>query len=251
MNNRKRLVIGNWKMNLGIKDAVALAQQIADGIQDNNDTEVMVCPPMTHLSMVSQVTQNSNLELGAQNTFFEYEGAFTGEVSTPMLTEVGVTGVIVGHSERRTHFNETDEIIQKKVDALIEQGVDCIVCCGEPENVRESVGQKDYVLAQLKSALANVSVRDIDSEVVIAYEPIWAIGTGKTATPEQAQEMHGYIRELLEVKYGDAANDVRIIYGGSCNPSNAKALFDQPDIDGGLIGSASLKADSFLEIVNA
>ncbi len=251
MSNRKRTVIGNWKMNLGIAESVALAQQIADGIKDNNEVEVMVCPPMTHLSMVSQVTSDSNLELGAQNTFFEYEGAFTGEVSTPMLTELGVTGVIVGHSERRAIFGDTDEIVKKKVDALIEQGVDCILCCGEPLEVREAGGHKEYVLAQLKSALADVNVRDVDAELIIAYEPIWAIGTGKTASPEQAQEMHGYIRELLAVKYGDASNDVRILYGGSCNPSNAKSLFDQPDIDGGLIGSASLKADSFLQIINA
>ncbi len=238
-------------MNLSIADSVKLAQSIADGIQDNDQVEVMVCPPMTHLSMVAQVTQNSNLELGAQNTFFEYEGAFTGEVSTPMLTEIGVTGVIVGHSERRTIMGETDQIVKKKVDALIEQGVDCILCCGEPLDVREAGNHKQYVLDQLKSALADVEVRDVDAELIIAYEPIWAIGTGKTATPEQAQEMHGYIRELLQVKYGEAANGVRILYGGSCNPSNAKELFDQPDIDGGLIGTASLKADSFLAIINA
>ncbi len=251
MNTRKRTVIGNWKMNLSIANSVKLAQQIADGIKDNDTVEVMVCPPMTHLSAIAEVTKNSNLELGAQNTFFEYEGAYTGEVSTPMLTELGVSGVIVGHSERRTLFSETDEIIKKKVDALIEQGVDCILCCGEPLKIREAGTHKDYVLEQLKSALADVQVRDVDSELIIAYEPIWAIGTGKTATPEQAQEMHGYIRELLQVKYGEAAEGVRILYGGSCKPDNAKSLFDQPDIDGGLIGSASLEADSFLQIINA
>ncbi len=248
---RKRIVIGNWKMNLSITEAVKLAQEISDGIQDNDQVEVMVCPPMTHLSMVAQVTQEGPLELGAQNTFFVHEGAFTGEVSTPMLTELGVKGVIIGHSERRQHLHESDEMIQKKVDALVEQGVDCILCCGEPEHVREKGGQKEYVLDQLRSALENVSVEDAQNEIIIAYEPIWAIGTGKTATPEQAQEMHGYIRELLQVKYGHTSQSMRIIYGGSCNPSNAKTLFDQPDIDGGLIGSASLSADSFLQIVNA
>ncbi len=251
MNTRKRTVIGNWKMNLGIAESVVLAQQIADGIKDTTDVEVMVCPPLTHLAMVSQVTKESTLELGAQNTFFEYEGAYTGEVSTPMLTELGVTGVIVGHSERRALFGESDEIVKKKVDALIEQGVDCILCCGEPLEVREAGKHKEYVQAQLQSALTDVEVRDVDSELIIAYEPIWAIGTGKTATPEQAQDMHSHIRELLQVKYGEAANNVRILYGGSCNPSNAKELFAQKDIDGGLIGSASLKADSFLQIIHS
>ncbi len=248
---RKRIVIGNWKMNLGIAESVKLAQQISDGLADVTEVEAMVCPPLTHLSMVAQVTQEGPLELGSQNTYFENEGPFTGEVSTPMLTELGVKGVIVGHSERRMHFHESDEIIRKKVDALVEQGVDVILCCGEPLEVREAGGQKDYVLAQLKSALENVNVEDASNEIIIAYEPIWAIGTGKTATPEQAQEMHGYIRELLQVKYGNASESIRIIYGGSCNPTNASELFAQPDIDGGLIGSASLQADSFLQIVNA
>ncbi len=249
--NRKRIVIGNWKMNLGIAESVKLAQKINDGIQGIDDVEVMVCPPLTHLSAVSEVTTQGSLELGSQNTYFENEGAFTGEVSTPMLTELGVKGVIVGHSERRMHFAESDEIIQKKVDALVEQGVDCILCCGEPLEVRESGDQKDYVLSQLRSALENVRTEDAKNEIIIAYEPIWAIGTGQTATPDQAQEMHGYIRELLQVKYGEASQSMRIIYGGSCNPTNAKELFAQPDIDGGLIGSASLQADSFLQIVKA
>ncbi len=251
MSTRKRLVIGNWKMNLGLNASYDLAQEIAQGIEGNEDCEVMVCPPATHLSTVSQVTHNSSLELGAQNTFYENEGPYTGEVSTPMLVDLGVKAVIVGHSERRVLFNEDFEAIQKKVDALMEQGLTTILCCGEPMEVRQAGKHKEFVEEQLRSALKNVSAEGASTKLVIAYEPIWAIGTGETATPEQAQEIHQHIRTLMEVKYGEVSEQLRIIYGGSCKPSNAQELFAQGDIDGGLIGSASLDATSFLQIVKA
>lgn len=238
-------------MNLTKDGAYELAKSIGDGIQGNENCEVMVCPPAVHLSTVSQVTHNSDLELGAQNTFYENEGPYTGEVSSPMLVDLGVTAVIVGHSERRAILGEDFGVIQKKVNALMEQGLTTILCCGEPMEVRNAGKQNAFVEEQLRSALENVDAEGAETKLVIAYEPIWAIGTGQTASAAQAQEMHQHIRTLMEVKYGEVSEHVRIIYGGSCNPSNAKELFAQPDIDGGLIGSAALKADSFLQIVNA
>ncbi len=238
-------------MNKNYEEGRALAKAIVGQLQPS-DVLVVLCPPFIHLNAVNgQIKDIRNLKLGAQNCHQEAAGAYTGEVSTAMLQSVGVEFVILGHSERREYFGETDELIAKKIDAALKAGLRPIYCCGEKLEVRESNGHLDLVAEQIKTALFHLSPADFE-KVVIAYEPVWAIGTGKTATSAQAQEMHAHIRSLITAKYGQEKSEfTTILYGGSCNPSNAKELFSQPDVDGGLIGGASLKAEDFVAIANS
>lgn len=248
---RKQIVAGNWKMNMNFDEGRDLFNRIISGLGPSENC-VVVCPPFIHLNHLSTISKGIfNLFLGAQNCYFEEKGAFTGEVSSAMLRSVGVKYVILGHSERRAYFGETDELISKKVDAVLAADMHPIFCCGEDLPTRESGKQLDFVAAQVKASLFHLPEADFRN-TVIAYEPIWAIGTGKTATPKQAQDMHADIRQLIAKKYNsETAEMTTILYGGSCNPSNAKELFAQKDIDGGLIGGASLKAEDFLAIVKS
>ena len=217
-----------------------------------SDILTVLCPPFIHLNYLSTLlTGIANVKLGAQNCHQENSGAFTGEVSASMLKSVGVEFVILGHSERREYFGEADDLLAKKVKAVLENGMRPIFCCGEKLEVREADGHLKLVQQQLEEGLFHLDEAAF-SQAVIAYEPVWAIGTGKTATPKQAQEMHHHIRKLISKRYNsELANLASILYGGSCNPTNAKELFSQPDVDGGLIGGASLKAADFAAIVNS
>lgn len=247
---RKRIIAGNWKMNKDVDAAVDLAQQIKSGYE-KFDVDVVLCPPFTNLYAVHQVVKDSPVGLGAQNIFWEDSGAFTGEVSGPMLKSAGCQFVIIGHSERRQYFGETDETVNKRLNKALEHDLTPIVCVGESLEEREANETESVVETQVRGALQGFEKDQIEN-IVIAYEPVWAIGTGKVATPEQAQEVHKFIRDLLETMYDrELSEALRIQYGGSMKPENAAELLAQPDIDGGLIGGASLKADSFLGIVNA
>ena len=247
---RKRIIAGNWKMNTGVSEAVELAEAIK-AQYDNSDVDVVLCPPFTNLYAVHQVVQATPIGLGAQDVYWEDSGAFTGQVSAGMLTSVGCQYVIIGHSERRQFFGETDETVNKKIKKALGNNLIPIVCVGELLEEREADRTEDVVAAQLKGALSGLSNQDA-GKLVLAYEPVWAIGTGKVATPAQAQEVHKFIRDLLAQLYDQALADVvRIQYGGSMKPDNAAELLSQEDIDGGLIGGAGLKAESFLGIINA
>lgn len=236
-------------MNTVVEDAKALVQDLKPRVQDVKKVEIVVCPPFTSLVAVAEVLKGSNIGLGAQNLYWEKSGAFTGEVSAPMLKALGCTYVIIGHSERRTYFHETDETVNKKIFAALAEGLKPIVCVGETLEEREKGETFNVIKRQVTNGLARLSAEHMQT-VVIAYEPVWAIGTGKTATPEQAQEVHAFIRKLLTEMFGKTTADAtRIQYGGSVNASNATTLMNQPDIDGALVGGASLKADSFEKIV--
>jgi triosephosphate isomerase len=212
---------------------------------------VILCPPFIHLTELVKVLKDSDIKIGAQNCYYKDSGAFTGEVSVPMLASIGVEYVITGHSERRQLFNETDEIIAQKVKAILTQGLKPLFCCGEPLDVREKNQHPDYVSNQVKKSLFNLSAQEMGS-VIIAYEPIWAIGTGVNPSPEQAQEMHLLIRNLLKEQFGNQlADSTTILYGGSVKSDNAASLFSKPDVDGGLIGGASLQAADFVKIVRS
>ncbi len=251
MNTRKKVIAGNWKMNKTSAEGVALAQEIAAAVGKQGAVEVVVCPPFTALESVGRVLEGSEVRLGAQNMHAEANGAFTGEVSAPMLRAIFATHVILGHSERRTLFGETDEGVNRKVLAALRHQLRPIVCVGETLAEREAGATLKVVQTQLERGLEGVS-RELAASLVIAYEPVWAIGTGKVATTEQAQEVHAFIRGLLVKLFGDAAAQrIRILYGGSMKPANAPELLAQKDIDGGLIGGASLEARSFLELVAA
>jgi triosephosphate isomerase len=251
MNTRKKVIAGNWKMNKTSAEGVALAQEIAAAVGKQGAVEVVVCPPFTALESVGRVLEGSEVRLGAQNMHAEANGAFTGEVSAPMLRAIFATHVILGHSERRTLFGETDESVNRKVLAALKHQLRPIVCVGETLAEREAGATLKVVQTQLERGLEGVS-RELAASLVIAYEPVWAIGTGKVATTEQAQEVHAFIRGLLVKLFGDAAAQrIRILYGGSMKPANAPELLAQKDIDGGLIGGASLEARSFLELVAA
>lgn len=251
MESRKRIVAGNWKMNLTLNEGIALVKEIL-AAEKASDVHVVLGTPFTHLYSIAQLIQgNSQMNLAAQNCHFEEKGAFTGEISVSMLQSVGANFVILGHSERRQYFGEQDHLIAKKVDAALATSIQPIVCVGEPLSVREAGRQEELVKEQIEGCVFHLD-GEAFKQVVIAYEPVWAIGTGLTATPDQAQEMHAFIRSLIAGKYGDAiANATTIQYGGSCNPSNAKDLFAQPDVDGGLIGGASLKSGDFVSIINS
>ncbi|MBN2349830.1 MAG: triose-phosphate isomerase [Bacteroidales bacterium] len=247
---RKKIVAGNWKMNKNLQDGIELAKQVNQQVLGNNVT-VILCTPFIHLSEVSKVISKDSLFLGAENCASEASGAYTGEVSAEMIKSTGATHVIIGHSERRAYYNEDNKTLNKKVKLALENELTPIFCCGEVLAERESGKHISVVKQQIEEGIFDLSPEQF-SKVVIAYEPVWAIGTGVVASPEQAQEMHKVIRHLITEKYGkDAAGNTSILYGGSCKPSNAKELFDKPDVDGGLIGGASLNADDFMGIVNA
>jgi triosephosphate isomerase len=252
---RKPIIAGNWKMFKTEAEAVDFAQKIKPLVADIHDRIALICPPFPVLSKVADEIRDSNVALGAQNLFWEDQGAYTGEVSAPMLKAVGCTYVIIGHSERRQYFGETDETVNKKLKAALKHRLDPIVCIGETLKQREKGETFKVIEKQVKEGFAGLetpsgrgpSGRGRDWRLVtIAYEPVWAIGTGKTATPEQAQEVHAFIRKLLPKEVADG---IRILYGGSVKPENIKDLMSQPDIDGGLVGGASLKVDSFTKIV--
>ncbi len=249
---RKPFIAGNWKMNTDIESSVALAKAIADGCPDtvrNGQVTVGICPPFVFLSAVSSALSASPVALGAQNMHFEAKGAFTGEISAGMLIEAGCKWFLAGHSERRHILNETDAIVRKKLDAGLAAGMSCVLCVGELLEQREAGRTEEVVRSQIEAALANQEGLS-PYNLVIAYEPVWAIGTGKTASPEQAQEIHAFIRNLISETYGnDLAQNVSILYGGSVKPGNAAEIMSGKDINGALVGGASMKSDSFIEIV--
>ena len=245
---RKKIVAGNWKMNMTPSQAVALCNELKDLVK-SDEVDVVYCVPAVDIVPVVEAVKGSNVAVGAENMYFEEKGAYTGEISAAMLVDAGVKYVIIGHSERRDYFKEDDALLNKKVKKAFEAGLTPILCCGETLEQREMGITLDWIRMQIKSDLVDVTAEQVAS-MVIAYEPIWAIGTGKTATTEQAQEVCKAIRECIAEVYDAAtAEAVRIQYGGSVNAGNAAELFAQPDIDGGLVGGASLKAD-FGKIVN-
>lgn len=246
---RTPIIAGNWKLNNTISEAVSLTTALKPLVAGCRDVEIIVAPPFTALASVSSTIAGSNIRLAAQDVYSEDSGAFTGEVSVPMLKDVGCGYVIIGHSERRQYFGETNESVNQKVKAVLGHGLKPIICVGEQLEDRES-GQTEAVIeSHVTGGIAGLSATDLASSV-IAYEPIWAIGTGKTATPEQAQEVHAFIRGLLAAAHSaEVASQIRIQYGGSVNPENASALMAQPDVDGALVGGASLEAEAFAQIV--
>ena len=244
---RKILVAGNWKMNTLADSALDLAKGIVNKKDDFGKTEVLLCPPYIWIRMVGNLTKDTPIKLGAQNLFWEDKGAYTGEISGDMLKAAGCSYVIIGHSERRQLFNETNQTVNKRLKKALAIGLTPIVCVGENLEQREKGQTKDIITEQFRQGFADFT--DFD-KIVIAYEPVWAIGTGKTATPEQAQEIHLLLRELLK-GCTNSYDDIRILYGGSVKPSNADELISQPDIDGFLVGGASLKADDFVAIIKA
>jgi len=249
--SRKPIVAGNWKMNKNVAEAIDLAGDIKRDLADCKDVDVVLCPPFTAVKAVGDVITGTHIDLGAQNMHWEKSGAFTGEVSAEMLREIYCHYVILGHSERRTYFGETDEIVNKKTRAALENNLIPIVCVGETLAEREAGRTNEVVGRQIRGSLAGLTNQQL-VKTVIAYEPVWAIGTGKTATAQQAQDAHAFIRTVLAEMADEAvAQSVRIQYGGSVKASNARELFSLPDIDGGLIGGASLEARSFIEIVKA
>lgn len=248
---RTIFIAGNWKMNLDRAEGVALAGGVAQQIGSAADVEVAVCPPFPYLQAVLAAVEGSAVGVGAQNMHQEASGAFTGEVAGPMLKDIGCKYVILGHSERRQYFHETDEVVNGKLQAALSIGLTPIVCVGESLEQREAGQTGDVIQTQFRGSFAGISPEEM-LRTVIAYEPVWAIGTGKTATPEQAEEVHSDLRGLMENVYNsEVAQKVRIQYGGSVKPGNAGELLSQPNIDGALVGGASLKVDDFLAIVNA
>ena len=246
---RRFLIAGNWKMHKTVQEAVELVRELKELVSDVKDRDILVCPPFTALYAVSRELEGSNIALGAQNMFYEEKGAFTGEISPLMVKDVGCSYVILGHSERRHIFSETDELINKKVLSAVNHGLIPILCVGETLQEREEDKTKEVIERQVKEGLKGLNET---SEFVIAYEPVWAIGTGKTATPELAEEVHSFIREILAEMFGkEKADSIRILYGGSVKPENAAGLMSQPNIDGSLVGGASLKAESFAKIVKS
>ncbi|MFQ7312323.1 MAG: triose-phosphate isomerase [Sellimonas sp.] len=245
---RKKIIAGNWKMNMTPSQAVALVNELKPLVA-TEEADVVFCVPAIDIIPAMEAAKGSNIEIGAENMYFEEKGAFTGEISPEMLTDVGVKYVIIGHSERREYFAETDETVNKKVLKAFEHGITPIICCGESLTQREQGVTMDFIRQQIKIAFLGVTAEQAKT-AVIAYEPIWAIGTGKTATTEQAQEVCAGIRACIaEIYDAETAEAIRIQYGGSVNPATAQDLFVQADIDGGLVGGASLKAD-FGKIVN-
>jgi triosephosphate isomerase (TIM) len=248
---RTKIIAGNWKMNLNHLEAETLVRDILRRVGDVKKVEIVVCPPFTSLQRVGELVLNTPVKLGAQNMSWEKKGAYTGEISANMLLTLGCHHVILGHSERRTYFGETDEMVAKKVRTALASGLIPIVCVGETREERESGSTSKVVERQVRGAFEGLTPEEFEG-TVIAYEPVWAIGTGLTATTEQAQEVHSFIRKLIVDLFGnEAAEATRIQYGGSMKPSNAPELLSQPDIDGGLIGGAALEAESFEGIIRA
>ena len=249
---RKFIVAGNWKMNTTVPEGIQLAKDVVGMAKDlPANVELVVAPPFTHLALVGEALKGSKVKLSAQNCADHEKGAYTGEVSVGMLTSVGCEYTILGHSERRQYYGETDQKLVEKTRLALAAGLKVILCVGENLEEREAGKHFEVVTEQTKAVLYNFTAEEM-AKVVIAYEPVWAIGTGKTATAEQAQEIHACIRSVVAEKFGvDVAQDMTILYGGSCKPSNARELFAQKDIDGGLIGGAALKAEDFLGIATA
>jgi triosephosphate isomerase len=250
---RKKIVAGNWKMNMNLEEGLMFAKSVDQYFREkpSGKAEVILCTPFIHLPGISEILKNSKVTSGAQNCASEPSGAYTGEVSAMMIKSTGAEYVIIGHSERRTYYLEDDRLLNKKTILALNSGLKVIFCCGEVKGEREEGKHFIVVKRQLEEGLFTVPAEEM-KKVVIAYEPVWAIGTGLTATPDQAQEMHKYIRSLVREKYGqECSEELSILYGGSCKPSNAKEIFSKPDVDGGLIGGASLKKEDFIAIVEA
>ena len=249
---RKKIVAGNWKMNTNLQEGVALAKEINEALKAAQPKcDVIIAVPFTHLASINAVIDPAKLGLGAENCANHKSGAYTGEVSAPMVASTGATYVILGHSERRQYYGETSEILKEKVALALENNLTPIFCIGEVLEERENGTYNEVVKKQIEEALFNLSAEDF-GKIILAYEPVWAIGTGKTATPDQAQEIHAFIRSLVADKYGkEVADNCSILYGGSAKPSNAKELFANPDVDGGLIGGAALKVADFKGIIDA
>lgn len=249
---RKNIVAGNWKMNKTLQEGVSFSNELKELLHNKEiKCEVIIGTPFIHLSEVSKALEGSKVQVAAQNCSDKESGAYTGEVSAAMVASTGATHVIIGHSERRAYYHETPELLKEKVVQALSHNLTPIFCVGEVLEEREGDKHFEVVAAQLKESLFELSKEDF-GKLIIAYEPVWAIGTGKTASPEQAQEMHAFIRKTLTEKYGkEVANNCSILYGGSCNADNAKELFSNPDVDGGLIGGASLEPSKFLPIIEA
>ena len=250
---RKNIVAGNWKMNTTVAEGVQLAKEVNEAVAAAGELkcDVVIGVPFTHLTAVKDVIDIEKVGLSAENCANKEKGAYTGEVSAAMVASTGANYVILGHSERREYYNETPEILKEKVDLALANGLKIIFCCGECLELRNAGTYEEFIKAELKDSLFHLSAEEF-ANIVIAYEPIWAIGTGVTATSDQAEEVHAFIRSFLAEKYGETvANDTTILYGGSCKPTNAPELFAKPNIDGGLIGGASLKAADFMGIVTA
>lgn len=249
---RKNIVAGNWKMNMNLQEGLKLAEEIENYYKDGKgNTGIILCTPFIHLAEVARILKSGKVSLGAQNCASEASGAYTGEVSPAMIKSTGATHVIIGHSERRSYYHEDDTLLNKKTALAIATGLEVIFCCGEVKEERESDKHFEVVKNQLEKGLFSLTADEF-KKVIIAYEPVWAIGTGLTATPDQAQEMHKFIRGLVSDRYGrEIAENLTIQYGGSCKPSNAAEIFSKPDVDGGLIGGAALKKEDFCAIVDA
>lgn len=250
---RKQIAAANWKMNLTMQEAENLLYSILDAnVEVSEDQKVVFAVPAPYLTFAAKkVSEHNNIHIAAQNVYSKKSGAFTGETSVSMLKSIGVDHAVIGHSERREYFNESNQFLAEKVKLCLQEQIVPIFCCGEALPVREANEQNNFVQTQLQESLFDLSAEEIQ-QVVIAYEPIWAIGTGKTASSDQAQEMHAHIRSQLAAKYGEAvADNISILYGGSVKASNAKEIFGKPDVDGGLVGGASLVADEFIAIIKA
>jgi triosephosphate isomerase len=247
---RKKIVAGNWKMNLSIAEATELASSVTRDLAEVREVDVVLCPPFTVLSAVGEEISGGSIKLGAQNMHWEKDGAYTGEISAAMLRGLFCRYVILGHSERRTYFGETDEIVNRKAKMALESSLEPIICVGEQLEQREADQTNAVLQEQLRGSLDGLG--DQADKIIVAYEPVWAIGTGLTATPEQAQEAHAWIRSAVEdIAGSEVADGLRIQYGGSVKPDNARELMSQPDVDGALVGGASLESRSFVEIVRA
>jgi len=250
---RKKVVAGNWKCNTNLQEGIELAKSVNEVVAKKGAKDVLVIlgTPFTHIASVVGCVNLKRIGIAAQNCAAEAKGAFTGEVSASMVKSTGANYVILGHSERREYYGETSEILNKKLALALENDLTPIYCCGEALDIRNAGTQNEFVINQLKETIFKLSADDF-KKIILAYEPIWAIGTGVTATTQQAQDMHKALRDAIAEQFGqEIANEIPILYGGSCNPKNAKELFANPDVDGGLIGGASLKAEDFIQIINA
>ena len=249
MQTRRALIAGNWKMYKTVAEAVQTAKELKDRISDVNEVDVMIAPTFVALASVSEAIRGSNIALGAQNLFWETEGAYTGEISAPMLVSSGCRYAIIGHSERRQYFGETDESVNKKIRAAVGANLIPVMCIGETDSERDAKKTFSVLDKQIRNGLKGFSSETLQM-LMIAYEPVWAIGTGRTATSEQAEEVHAFIRSLIQDEFGNRfAGSLRILYGGSVKPENISELMSMPDVDGALVGGASLKAESFARIV--
>ncbi|MDD3891826.1 MAG: triose-phosphate isomerase [Bacteroidales bacterium] len=249
---RKKIVAGNWKMNTTPAQGLKLANEVNDmAASAPTDVELIIAPPLTHIPLITQALAKSRVKVSAQNCAAWEKGAYTGEVSAEMISSTGATHVIVGHSERREYFSENNEMLLNKIKIAMQNGLTPIFCCGEKLNERDSNQYFNVIEKQISEVLFKLDAKEMGN-IIIAYEPIWAIGTGKTASPEQAQEIHAFIRQIVSKKFGDElAKSTSILYGGSCKPDNAKEIFAKADVDGGLIGGAALKAEDFIAIAKS